>query len=44
MISGKLQDSVMSAGIVVIADGAQSVPHMPVDVQDLDVDFWHFRT
>lgn len=29
-------------GIVVIADGAQSVPHMPVDVQDLDVDFLAF--
>lgn len=29
-------------GIVVIADGAQSVPHMPVDVQELDVDFLAF--
>jgi len=26
-------------GAVVIIDGAQSVPHMPVDVQDLDCDF-----
>lgn len=25
-----------------MADGAQSVPHMAVDVQDLNVDFWHF--
>jgi cysteine desulfurase/selenocysteine lyase len=25
---------------VVLVDGAQSVPHMPVDVQDLDADFY----
>ena len=30
------------AGAVVVMDGAQSVPHMPVDVQDLDVDFLAF--
>ena len=30
------------AGAVFIADGAQSVPHIPVDVQDLDVDFLAF--
>ncbi len=29
-------------GTYIIADGAQSVPHMPVDVQDLDVDFLAF--
>lgn len=29
-------------GIIIVADGAQSVPHMPVDVQDLDVDFLAF--
>ncbi|MDD6155135.1 MAG: cysteine desulfurase [Eubacteriales bacterium] len=29
-------------GAVMVADGAQSVPHMPVDVQDLDVDFLAF--
>ena len=29
-------------GAVVVADGAQSVPHIPVDVQDLDVDFLAF--
>ena len=29
-------------GIVVLVDGAQSVPHMKVDVQDLDVDFLVF--
>lgn len=28
--------------IIVVVDGAQSVPHMPVDVQDLDVDFLVF--
>jgi cysteine desulfurase/selenocysteine lyase len=27
------------AGAIVIIDGAQSVPHMPVDVTDLDCDF-----
>jgi cysteine desulfurase/selenocysteine lyase len=30
------------AGAVVVLDGAQSVPHMPVDVQALDVDFMAF--
>ncbi|MCC8044607.1 MAG: cysteine desulfurase [Clostridiales bacterium] len=29
-------------GVVIVADGAQSVPHMPVDVQELDVDFLAF--
>lgn len=29
-------------GTYIVADGAQSVPHMPVDVQDLDVDFLAF--
>ncbi len=29
-------------GIAVVCDGAQSVPHIPVDVQDLDVDFLAF--
>lgn len=29
-------------GTVIVADGAQSVPHIPVDVQDLDVDFLGF--
>jgi cysteine desulfurase/selenocysteine lyase len=28
-----------AAGALVLVDGAQSVPHMPVDVQALDVDF-----
>ena len=30
------------AGAVVLVDGAQSVPHMPVDVQALDADFLAF--
>lgn len=29
-------------GTVLVADGAQSVPHIPVDVRDLDVDFLAF--
>lgn len=29
-------------GAVMVVDGAQSVPHMPVDVQDLDCDFLAF--
>ncbi len=29
-------------GIYVVVDGAQSVPHMKIDVQDLDVDFLAF--
>ncbi len=31
-----------SKGILVVVDGAQSVPHMKIDVQDLDVDFLAF--
>ncbi|MDT7015238.1 aminotransferase class V-fold PLP-dependent enzyme [Levilactobacillus namurensis] len=29
-------------GAVLVGDGAQAVPHMKVDVQDLDVDFYAF--
>ena len=29
-------------GIPVLVDGAQAVPHLPVDVQDLDCDFYVF--
>ena len=29
-------------GVPVMIDGAQSAPHMPVDVQDLDCDFYAF--
>jgi cysteine desulfurase/selenocysteine lyase len=31
-----------NSGAVVLLDGAQSVPHFPVDVQDLDADFLAF--
>ncbi len=31
-----------AAGALVLVDGAQSVPHMPVDVQALDIDFLAF--
>lgn len=30
------------AGALILVDGAQSVPHLPVDVQNLDVDFLAF--
>ena len=30
------------AGALVLVDGAQSVPHFPVDVRDLDADFYAF--
>jgi cysteine desulfurase/selenocysteine lyase len=29
-------------GVPVLVDGAQAAPHMPVDVQDLDADFYAF--
>ena len=29
-------------GVPVLVDGAQAVPHLPVDVQDLDCDFYAF--
>lgn len=31
-----------AAGALTLVDGAQSVPHLPVDVQDLDADFLAF--
>ncbi len=31
-----------AAGALVVIDGAQAVPHMPVDVQELDIDFYAF--
>jgi cysteine desulfurase/selenocysteine lyase len=31
-----------AAGAVAVLDGAQSVPHMPIDVRDLDCDFLAF--
>lgn len=32
------------AGALVLVDGAQSAPHMPVDVQDIDCDFFVFSS
>ena len=29
-------------GAVMVVDGAQAVPHMPVDVQAIDADFYAF--
>jgi len=29
-------------GALILVDGAQSAPHMPVDVQDMDIDFFAF--
>jgi cysteine desulfurase/selenocysteine lyase len=31
-----------AAGALVLVDGAQAVPHLPVDVQELDADFYVF--
>lgn len=31
-----------NSGALVLVDGAQSTPHMPIDVQQLDVDFFAF--
>ncbi len=31
-------------GVPVLIDGAQSVPHLPVDVQDMDADFFAFSS
>ena len=36
---GELAGMARSVGAAVLVDGAQSVPHQPVDVQDLDCDF-----
>jgi cysteine desulfurase/selenocysteine lyase len=38
----KIIQKAHAAGAVVLIDGAQSVPHMPVDVRDLDCDFFVF--
>jgi cysteine desulfurase/selenocysteine lyase len=32
------------AGALVLIDGAQAVPHFPVDIQDLDADFYAFSS
>jgi cysteine desulfurase/selenocysteine lyase len=33
-----------NAGAIALVDGAQSAPHLPVDVQDLDADFFCFSS
>ncbi|MFW3588836.1 cysteine desulfurase [Vagococcus fluvialis] len=38
----ELTNLVHEVGAVIVVDGAQSVPHMSVDVQDLDADFYAF--
>ncbi|QSO54375.1 cysteine desulfurase [Alicyclobacillus curvatus] len=38
----ELADLAHAVGAVIVVDGAQSVPHMPVDVQELDCDFLAF--
>ena len=40
----KLVDAAHAVGAKVLIDGAQSVPHMPVDVQALDADFFVFSS
>lgn len=35
-------DTAHAHGVPVLIDGAQSIPHMPIDVQDLDADFYVF--
>ena len=42
MTSPTIVQKAHAAGALVLVDGAQSVPHMPVDVQALDVDFLAF--
>lgn len=39
---GELIRMAHDAGALALVDGAQSVPHMPVDVQTLDADFFAF--
>ncbi len=40
--AGEIVQMAHEAGAVVILDGAQAVPHLPVDVQALDADFLAF--
>lgn len=40
----KIIDLAHRAGALVLVDGAQSVPHFPVDVRDLDADFYAFSS
>jgi cysteine desulfurase/selenocysteine lyase len=38
----EMVDRAHAAGALVLVDGAQAVPHLPVDVQALDADFYAF--
>jgi len=38
----RLVSAAKARGIVTVIDGAQAVPHLPVDVQQLDCDFYAF--
>lgn len=38
----RLIERAHAVGAVVLVDGAQAIPHMPVDVQQLDCDFYAF--
>ena len=38
----KIADKAHSVGAVVVVDGSQSVPHIKVDVQDINADFFAF--
>ena len=38
----EIAELVHQANALLVVDGAQSVPHMKIDVQDLDVDFFAF--
>lgn len=38
----KIIDRAHEFGAVVVVDGAQAAPHLPIDVQDLDADFYAF--
>ena len=38
----EITDRAHKYGVPVLIDGAQSAPHMPIDVQDLDCDFFTF--
>lgn len=40
----RIAEAAHRVGAVVLVDGAQSVPHMPVDVRDLDCDFLAFSS
>jgi cysteine desulfurase/selenocysteine lyase len=41
---GEIAGAAHAAGAVVVADGAQSVPHLPTDVVELGVDFLAFSS